>query len=147
MANKVITIGGGYVSPVEVDKEIFKDISLESSYNKNFNTFKVERNVNVDAVRNAIRNIFTWLPGERILDPEFGNTVVRHLYNGINTYNSEQIVAEINRLVEKYEPRAEIDSIINENRVQDTENNTIELKIVWHVRGFSNQKFTQVISI
>lgn len=147
MANKVITIGGGYVSPVEVDKEIFKDISLESSYNKNFNTFKVERNVNVDAVRNAVRNIFTWLPGERILDPEFGNTVVRHLYNGINTYNSEQIVAEINRLVEKYEPRAEIDSIINENRVQDTENNTIELKIVWHVRGFSNQKFTQVISI
>lgn len=147
MANKVITIGGGYVSPVEVDKEIFKDISLESSYNKNFNTFKVERNVNVDAVRNAIRNIFTWLPGERILDPEFGNTVVRHLYNGINTYNSEQIVAEINRLVEKYEPRAEIDSIINENRVQDTENNTIDLKIVWHVRGFSNQKFTQVISI
>lgn len=147
MANKVITIGGGYVSPVEVDKEIFKDISLESSYNKNFNTFKVERNVNVDAVRNAVRNIFTWLPGERILDPEFGNTVIRHLYNGINTYNSEQIVAEINRLVEKYEPRAEIDSIINENRVQDTENNTIELKIVWHVRGFSNQKFTQVISI
>lgn len=147
MANKVITIGGGYVSPVEVDKEIFKDISLESSHNSNFNTFKVERNVNVDAVRNAVRNIFTWLPGERILDPEFGNTVVRHLYNGINTYNSEQIVAEINRLVEKYEPRAEIDSIINENRVQDTENNTIELKIVWHVRGFSNQKFTQVISI
>lgn len=56
---------------------------------------KVSKSVNVQAVRNSIRNIFTWIPGERILLPEFGSKLYTLLYEGITPLTEERIIAEI----------------------------------------------------
>lgn len=45
--------------------------------------YRVAKDVNVRAVFNSLHNIFTWTPGERVLDPEFGSRLRKMLYEQI----------------------------------------------------------------
>lgn len=124
----------------------YRDVSLISEHSREkYNKFVVGDLVDVLSIKNSIRNIFTWIKGERVLDPEFGSDLAKILYNPINTYTSEQIISSIKFALDKYEPRAEIDKIINNNFIDDTEHNTIELEIIWHAKGIPDTKYTEKI--
>ena len=149
MANKVLNYSPKQ-NPSASTTETYKDINMVSKADLkrwvNVNpTYTVGKLVDVNAVRNAIHNIFSWIPGERILDPEFGNKIRQYLYEGITDTTSEQITVEIQHAVKKYEPRAEIDGIQRIDDVQDHENNTIGVNVIWHVVGLPNQKYTETI--
>lgn len=101
----------------------------------------------VDAVKNAVKNIFTWVPGERILLPEFGNTLRKLLYEGITEINSEQIVAECQMLMTKWEPRAVIDRIFKKDSTEDQEHNQVSIIMIWHVVGLPETQYQQEISL
>lgn len=109
--------------------------------NANTSKFTVEKNINVKAIQQSIHNIFTWMPGERILNPEFGNTLHRLLYNGITEYNQEQIIAEIRRCISEYEPRVEFVEIRNVSTIDDTENNTIHLEIIYTIPSLNEEQY------
>ena len=79
------------------------------------------------------------MPGERILNPEFGNTLHRLLYNGITEYNQEQIIAEIRRCISEYEPRVEFVEIRNVSTIDDIENNTIHLEIIYTIPSLNEE--------
>lgn len=68
--------------------EVYLDVATDQSRGPD-EKYKISKDVNVRAVMNSIRNIFTWIPGERIINPEFGETVSRHLYQGITEFNVE----------------------------------------------------------
>lgn len=123
----------------------YSDISMNSKFDSIFKKFKIEKNVDVLAVKNSIKNIFSWIKGERVLDPNFGTDISKILYDPINSYSSEKIIAEIQKAISEYEPRAEIDKIYNLNSINNTENNTIEIEIVWHVVGLPDEKFLEKI--
>lgn len=66
--------------------EKYKDISMTAKTVANVNgsnALKVNKSVNVQAIKNSLKNIFTWIPGERILLPEFGSKLHMLLYEGI----------------------------------------------------------------
>lgn len=84
--------------------EVYRDLSIDGKpYD---NSYVVDKNVNAIAVKQAIHNIFTWMPGERILLPEFGSRLRTLLYEGITPETEERIVAEIRSIVLEWEPRA-----------------------------------------
>lgn len=56
---------------------------------KAWNPYKLSKIINVDAVYNSLRNLFTWQPGERILDPAYGSNLRQYLYQGITDITSE----------------------------------------------------------
>ena len=98
MANRIYNIspfssadqlppGGGSPYP----NEKYVDVGMVSERKENARNEKrrIARDVNVRAVMNSIRNIFTWFPGERILNPEFGQRLQQYLYEGITEYNVE----------------------------------------------------------
>lgn len=92
---------------------VLEDDGAVSSYAewkkaKAWNPYKLSKLVNVDAVYNSLRNIFTWQPGERILDPVFGTRLREYLYQGLTEESSKQIIAEIRRAIDMYEPRARV---------------------------------------
>jgi len=105
--------------------------------------FKVNRSINVRAVQNSLDNIFQWIPGERILDPEFGSKLRYYLYEGITQFNQEQITSEIRSCVMKYDPRVIIDTITNRSTIDDTEDNTIVLDISYHIKGLPDKIFNK----
>lgn len=104
--------------------------------------FKLDKNVNVIAIKRAIHNIFHWTPGERILNPEFGSNLRKFLYEGITDYNKEQIMAEIRRCVTEWEPRARVDRVIDMSQVSDHEDNTVKLEIIYSIPSLTNEQFS-----
>ena len=100
-----------------------------------------DTNINVRAVQGSLRNIFTWVPGERILNPEFGSKIRKLLYEGLTDYNVEQIVSEIRHCVSEWEPRVQIQNVINIGTVDDTEDNTVHLEVIYTIPGLSEEQY------
>lgn len=102
---------------------------------------KLQKLVNVNAIKNSIHNIFSWTPGERILNPEFGSNLRKLLYEGITDFNQEQIIAEIRHSVSQWEPRVQIDNIVRLTDVDDKENNTVHLRIIYSIPTLTAEQF------
>lgn len=97
--------------------------------------------VNVNAVKNSIKQIFTWIPGERIINPEFGSMLRKYLYEPITDENQERIVAEIKSCVLRWEPRAIVDRVVKATTVDDVEENTVKLDIYYRIKGLDDRQF------
>lgn len=113
------------------------DGAVRRRQNKRFQ----EKDVNVRAVFNSIRNIFTWIPGERILNPEFGSNLRYYLYEGITPENKERIAAEVSGACLKWEPRINIESVTPINSPSDAEDNTVQVDIVFTIPSLSNKQY------
>ena len=145
MANKVITIGRQTTSANTSSQETYRDISMDakpaSAMRATLHSapasskYKIDKLVDAAAVQKSLEHLFTWIPGERILDPEYGSKLRLYLYEGITDTNVEKIMAEIRRCVSVYEPRVIIDQVVNIASVENTENNTVELEIRYHIVG------------
>ena len=66
----------------------------------------------INAIRNGLVNIFSWRRGERIILPEFGNTLYRFLYESITSEVLNDIQRECVEMITRWEPRI---SILNVN--------------------------------
>lgn len=97
--------------------------------------------VNVNAVKNSVRQIFTWIPGERIINPEFGSFLRKYLYEPITDENQERIAAEIRQCVLRWEPRVTVTRVAKVTDVDDVENNTVRLDIHYTIKGLDGQQF------
>ena len=159
MANKVIQIPNKQVD-IPINMEVYRDISLQSEkrtvrepsiINDNDETKKgiitnvqkyfLQKDININAIFNSIYNIFTWIQGERILNPDFGSRLHTYLYEGITDENKEAIVAEIRGVCIKYEPRINVVDIIPVNSIDDQENNTVRLDIKFEIPGLTDEQF------
>ena len=144
MANKVITISSNDSNKQKnIQQYSFLDVSmLSKQYSDNEKTkLKVANLKDIEAIKNSLHNIFTWIPGERILNPEFGCNLRRLLYNGITEFNKEQIAAEVSQSVSKWEPRVKIEKIVDVGTVDDTENNTVCLDIIFSIPELNNGQY------
>lgn len=121
---------------IALDKHFKHSIAVD------YSGYKIAKNINVKAVQQSIHNIFSWLPGERIINPEFGTNLRRFLYEGITSATEELINAEIRQCLARWEPRAQLINIYNVSDVNDTENNTIHLEIVYTIPELSDKQYS-----
>lgn len=79
------------------------------------------------AILNSLRNIFTTNPGEKILDPTFGLSLSRWLFEPLDEFVAQEIGEAIVEGIEKFEPRVSVNNItVNMN----AEQNQYDLKLV-----------------
>lgn len=103
--------------------------------------YMISKLVNVNAVKNSIKQIFTWIPGERIINPEFGSNLRKYLYEPITEENQERIVAEIRQCALRWEPRIIVDRVVKATTTDDVENNTVKLDIYYRIKGLNDKQF------
>lgn len=109
---------------------------------KQLSVYKIDNLINIYAIKNSLHNIFTWRPGERVLNPEFGSRLYMLLYEGITPITEERIIAEIRHCVSVWEPRVQIIEVRDVSTIDDTENNTIHLEIVYVIPSLSNEQYS-----
>ena len=166
MANKVLTFGNSIKETQTLNNEVYRDLSMvakqvsrtvkvpeakkpfqlaasQANGIKTVTTYssKVDKLVNVNAIKNSIHNIFSWTPGERILNPEFGSKLRKLLYEGITDFNQELIIAEIRNSVSQWEPRVRIDDIVKLTSTDDVENNTVYLRVIYSIPSLTTEQF------
>lgn len=65
-------------------------------------------NYDNDAIKTALRNLFTFRPGEEILEPEFGNSIYMYLYEPASQFVADKITRTIKDMIYRWEPRIQI---------------------------------------
>lgn len=79
---------------------------------------------NMEAIKNSLFNLFTTVPGQKILNPVYGLNLLQFVFTGITTQNANTLGNLILEGIRRFEPRIEIKKI---NVFPDTENQTYEI--------------------
>jgi phage baseplate assembly protein W len=118
-----------------VDREYtYRDleVDLEINYTKTspLNNFKEQKDIKSDfdiqAIKNSIFNIFTTIPGQKILNPTFGLNLLYYLFTGITAENARNLGETILKGITKFEPRVTVENI-NVTTDYDNQEYTIEM--------------------
>jgi phage baseplate assembly protein W len=100
------------------DGVLFKDLHLDLEIQKNIgrgenpvdsNDLRVD--VNAQAIKNSIRNIFSTRKGQKLLTPEFGASLDQHLFEKVDKFYGNMIGEEILRNLTIYEPRIDVKKV------------------------------------
>jgi len=93
----------------ETKKYVYKDISLDAESLPAKNDIKAS--FDYGAVQNGLTNLFLFAQGERIILPEFGNSLYKYLYEPVNEIVAGNIGEELLLMFQTWEPRITIDKI------------------------------------
>lgn len=106
----------------------YKDMKVDISTNTN--NRDIQDNIDYAAVEGGIYNLFLFAQGERIINPEFGNTLYKYLYEPISDLTASKLGQEINIMFAKWEPRINVQSI---NIIPKPDENTYQIVILYTV--------------
>jgi phage baseplate assembly protein W len=113
---------------------VFKDVALDVYPTSN--NLDIMTSLDYAAIQNGIDNMFMFLPGERVLIPDFGNNLYKYIYEKDANTTAGKLADEIRSMFDKWEPRVKILNI-NANLIPDE--NTIELSIQYTVPSLSKE--------
>ena len=113
-------------------KPIYVDIELDLKQNyaksPRLNSKNVIKDLvasyDVDAVKNSLFNLFTTIPGQKILNPIYGLNLLQFVFTGITEINANLMGNLILEGIGKFEPRLEVKKIFI---FPDIENQTYEI--------------------
>lgn len=106
--------------PTVIDtKYIYKDLhlDLQMTYSKSGQANKLSEitdaavDYDISAISNSIFNLFTTIPGQKILNPDYGLNLVQFLFVGVTSANAQLIGETIQRGINTYEARVTINQI------------------------------------
>jgi phage baseplate assembly protein W len=114
------------------NKPIYSDIKLDLKVNYNIDPrleskdviMDIESSHDLDAIKNSLFNLFTTVPGQKILNPVYGLNLLQFVFTGITSQNANALGNLILEGIRRFEPRIEIKKI---NVFPDMENQTFEI--------------------
>lgn len=113
---------------------IYRDISLDlkTSYNteSTVNSKKVVKDLvvseDIEAVKNSIFNLFTTMPGQKILNPVYGLNLLQFVFNGITETGARMLGDLVFKGITKFEPRIKVRKVFI---FPDIENQNYEIAL------------------
>jgi phage baseplate assembly protein W len=123
---------------------IYKDLNTDKKSSLQTTDKDIGSLTDIDAIRSGISNIFSYNQGERILLPDFGNSLYKYLYEPINNYTTESIGDEVVSMITKWEPRVKLHKV---NVDSDPDNNEYRITIFYSVPTLASKiiQFNKVI--
>ena len=96
-------------------KDLRLDLEMAVYYNKQLRRREQLKDgqgiFDLDAVKNSITTIFLTAPGQKILNPNFGIDLRRHLFEQVTPFEESQIRKDIFRNLPKQEPRVQLENV------------------------------------
>lgn len=112
-----------------------KTISTDSLYRKN-TTIDISQSVDEAAIKNSLINLFTTMPGQKLLEPTYGLNVNQYLFDAASEAIAEEIGEAILNGVSFWEPRVVIQRVsVN----VDEDNNQYDIHIDMVIPTLTNK--------
>ena len=108
-------LGTGWRFPVDTDNR--GDVAVSSAD---------------DDIRESIRIILGTAKGERLMRPEFGCDIHKHLFSAAAPATLNLIESSVQEALVRWEPRIDVESVAA--RTDETEPNKVLIEIDYHVR-------------
>ena len=104
-------------------KDLEMDLKVNYTKTNPLNNFREQKDIVADndigAIKNSIFNIFTTIPGQKILNPVFGLNLLYFLFTGVTSANARLLGDTILKGITRFEPRINVENI---NITTDSEN-------------------------
>jgi phage baseplate assembly protein W len=129
------------------NKFIYKDLNLDLKLDyilePTVNSKKTIRDItaseDVEAVKNSIFNLFTTMPGQKILNPIYGLNLLQFVFNGITETGARMMGDLIFKGITKFEPRVTVKKVFI---LPDIENQNYEIALRLDVPSLNIQGIT-----
>jgi uncharacterized protein len=96
----------------------------------------ISHSIDANAIQNSITNIFTFNPGERIIRPEFGNTLYKYLYETITDSLLDRLGQSCVDMIERWEPRVKV---LNVNISPNSDQNEIGITLTYTIPSLGDE--------
>ncbi|NBO99672.1 MAG: hypothetical protein EBU90_06035 [Proteobacteria bacterium] len=141
MAAIVVSTIGSVVSGA-----LYKDLSLDLKLNYTQNTQLLKRreikdiqaSLDVGAIKNSLFNLFTTMPGQKILNPIYGLNLTQYLFVPISVTQAQIIGESIFTGIRRFEPRVQVERV---NVETDYDNNQYNIFMIINVPSLNIQGF------
>lgn len=90
-----------------------------------------------DEIDAAIRMILSTVPGERVMRPEFGCAMWRHVFDPLTAGTQGLIEQAVREAVERWEPRVELDRV---ETTADAADGTVLIGLDYRVRATNDHR-------
>ena len=92
----------------------------------------------VDAIRQNVKNLVMTIPGERIMDPEYGVGLSRYLFETVDSGIESLITSEIEYQMRNYLPQVALKnvSVSTSQRNEDIYDHSLIVKITYYIPSF-----------
>lgn len=103
---------------VTISNPVYVDLHLDLTEAKNIglgtnpvNSSDIKVDVNLQAIRNSIKNIFSTRKGQKILNPDFGCSLDQYLFTPVTNSIAKAIGTDILEGFARYEPRVKVTDV------------------------------------
>jgi phage baseplate assembly protein W len=103
------------------------DLSLAFTTN-----YDVAKRVDVNAVKQSIKNLLLTRPGERPFQPDVGSELYRILFEPMDVLTSEALKGIITTCIRNYEPRVRLQDVMVMPRFDE---NAFDISLYFYVIG------------
>lgn len=105
----------------------------------------IKHSLDEGAIKNSLRNLFTTMPGQKLLNPDYGLSINQFLFQPLTEDTAEEIGNRILRGIETYEPRVTVKNI---NVNLDIEQSQYDIYLTLTIPALSNStvKFTGILT-
>lgn len=123
---------------------VYSDLHLDlktfsTSYNQLYRKMEKKDLVldyNAEAIKNSLYNIFNTLPGQKLLEPEFGLDIRQFLFYPVDEYYAQFIGETILVNLRLWEPRI---TVTNVNVYPDEENQQYIVDVYYNIPLFGDE--------
>lgn len=119
---------------------LYKDIDL--SFSQNPNTKDVNKKIDVQAVKQAIKILVNTQFYERPFNPKFGSQVRALLFDLMDEQTARILATTLQLAIENFEPRARVEDIICR---PNFEQNSYDIQILFFVVGVREQQNLELV--
>jgi len=95
----------------------------------------VEKKIDVDAVKNSIRNILSTRQGSRRMLPDFANNLYDFLFDPIDEETAYNIGERMLEAIQMWDNRVVIEEV---SIIPDYDNNQYNVSLVFYIKGSTN---------
>jgi|TARA_B100001250_G_scaffold29152_2_gene23891 phage baseplate assembly protein W len=118
---------------------LYKDFDL--AFGKNAITGDINKKLDVNAVKQSMKNLILTELMERPFQPDLGSALAGLLFENATMFTTERIKVTIETLLENFERRAKINSIDVEPNI---DNNRYDVSINFYVIGINEPQELEV---
>lgn len=114
----------------KIPVRIYKDIDMDFSVNPV--TGDIGKKVDVQAVKQALKNLFLYQRGEKKFDPNFGSGIRALLFEPVDDITAGILEKEIIFMIDNYEKRVRVSNVVV---VASPDTNDYEIRVDFYVVG------------
>ena len=93
--------------------------------------------VDEGAIVNSLKNLFNTIPGQKILNPEFGVNLTQWLFEPVTEYTAREIGEAIQYGINRFEPRVQLTHV---SVISDPDNNQYIIKLAIQIPSLNISK-------